>query len=252
MRKLIKEGLVALVLSLGVTAPVSAGPFEDAVAAYDRGDYVAAHRLFRPLADQGDALAQFNLGLMYANGQGVPQNDAEAFGWFRSAADQGLADAQYNLGLMYLNGKSPLNMFVSDPKSADVVKKIHYASAVEWFRKAADQGHALAQYNLGSMYLSGQGVPQDYAEAVKWYRKAADQGFAPAQYNLGLMYDNGQGVPQDYVQAHKWLNLAVSRYPASDKENRDRAVRVRDRTAAKMTPAQIAEAQRLAREWKPQ
>ena len=74
------------------------------------------------------------------------------------------------------------------------------------------------------MYREGPGLPQDYAEAVKWYRKAADQGYAYAQNNLGLMYRDGRGVPQDYVQAHKWLNLAAARYRASETENRNKAI----------------------------
>jgi len=126
-----------------------------------------------------------------------------------------------------------------------------FAGAAKHFREAAEQGDAWGQALLGSMYNEGQGVPQDYAEAVTWYRKAAEQGNASAQFNLGFMYDNGQGVPQDYVRAHKWTNLAVSRYPASEKGRREKAVKNRDIIAAKMTPAQVAEAQKLAREWKP-
>ena len=120
-----------------------------------------------------------------------------------------------------------------------------------WYRKAADQGRADAQFNLALMYANGQGVPQDHAEAMTWYRKAAEQGDAAAQLNLGVMYHVGQGVPQDYVQAHKWYNLAASRFPASDSEKAANAVKNRDAVTAKMTAAQIAEAQRLAREWKP-
>jgi TPR repeat protein len=101
------------------------------------------------------------------------------------------------------------------------------------------------------MYYTGEGVPQDYAEAIKWYRKAAEQGDARAQFNLGNMFRTGKGVPQDYVEAHRWLNLAAANYPASEKEKRDRAASNRDNVAAKMTPAQIAKAQKLAREWKP-
>jgi hypothetical protein len=86
---------------------------------------------------------------------------------------------------------------------------------------------------------------------MKWYRLAADQGNPNAQNNLGHMYRNGEGAPQDYVQAHMWFNLAASRIPASEKKERDNAIEARDFTASKMTPAQIAEAQRLAREWKP-
>ena len=96
------------------------------------------------------------------------------------------------------------------------------------------------------MYDHGQGVPLDYALAVSWYRKAAEQGDGSAQNNLGVMYENGQGVPQDYVQAHMWFNLA-----GALAGEREKSVKNRDRVAAKMTPAQIAEAQRLASEWKP-
>ncbi len=124
-----------------------------------------------------------------------------------------------------------------------------YAKAVGWWRKAAEQGYAKAQYNLGVMYDEGLGVPQDYAEAVKLYRKAAEQGDAVAQGNLGLMYDNGQGVTQDYAQAHKWYNLAASRFPPG--EDHDRAVKDSNIVAICMTPAQISEAQKLAREWTP-
>ena len=92
-------------------------------------------------------------------------------------------------------------------------------------------------------------MPKD--DAAAWYRKAAEQGDANAQFNLGLMYAKGQGVPQDYAAAHKWLNLAASRFPASEVELRNNAVKARKAIAKRMTPAQIAEAQRLAREWKP-
>ena len=122
-----------------------------------------------------------------------------------------------------------------------------YATALREFRPLAEQGDPRAQGYLGFMYSHGQGVPQDYAEAVKWYRKAAAQGQAHAQNNLGFMYGNGQGVPQDYVQAHFWFNLAASHVPPGT--FRDMAVENRDVFATKMTPAQIAEAQRMAREW---
>lgn len=116
-----------------------------------------------------------------------------------------------------------------------------YAEAAKWYRLAAEQGDAPAQATLGFMYIQGQGLVQDYAEAVKWYRLAAEQEHATAQYNLGVMYAQGQGVAQDYVRAHMWFNLgAVS-------GNAD-AVTNRDATANQMTPQQIGEAQKLARE----
>ena len=83
------------------------------------------------------------------------------------------------------------------------------AEAVRWYRLAADQGDANAQYNLGLKYASGEGVPEDDAEAVRWYRLAADQGLAIAQNNLGLMYASGEGVPEDDAEAVRWYRLAA-------------------------------------------
>ncbi len=164
----------------------AAGPLEDGLAAYDRGDFATAMRLWRPLAEQGNVTAQYNLGVMYAKGRGVPQDYVQAYLWFNLAASR-LSDVKH----------------------------------------------------------------RDDAEAVKWYRLAAEQGYASAQYNLGLMYAKGQGVPQDYVQAHMWFDLAASRFPARKAKRRDQAIGNRAFVASKMTPAQLAEAQRLAREWKP-
>ena len=96
------------------------------------------------------------------------------------------------------------------------------------------------------MYAKGEGVPQDYTEAIVWYRQAAEQGLALAQRNLGEMYASGRGVPQDNVEAHMWLNLAASRSSGTDREW---AVTVRDDLATRMTPADLSEAQRRAREW---
>ncbi len=118
----------------------------------------------------------------------------------------------------------------------------------EW-RPLAEQGNANAQFFLGVMYDKGQGVRQDLREAARWFRKAAEQGVAEAQSNLGFMYGYGEGVPQDYAQAYMWYDLAASRFPPG--EGRDIAVKNRDIVAKKMTPAQISEAQKLAREWKP-
>lgn len=128
-------------------------------------------------------------------------------------------------------------------------QKDDYATALQLLRPLANQGDADGQVTLGEMYREGRGVPQDYAQAVAWFRKAADQGSANGQSSLGLMYEAGWGVPQDYVLAHMWYNLAASR--AVNDASKGVAAIYRDLVAAKMTPAQIAEAQRLAREWKP-
>jgi uncharacterized protein len=120
----------------------------------------------------------------------------------------------------------------------------NWYESVKWARKAADQGNADAEGGLGELYGAGRGVLQDHAEAAKWLRKAADQGNANAQYDLGIAYFKGLGVPQDYAIAYMWLNLGAAG------GNKD-AAKFRDALTANMTPAQIAAAQRLAREWKP-
>ena len=190
-------------------------------------DYVAAVSWYRMAADRGYADAQNNLGIMYKNGRGVAQDDAIALSWFRKAADQGNATAQTNLGNMYDTGRGV---------SQD------YAAAVIWYRKAADQGFATAQNNLGNMYKNGRGVAQDDAIALSWFRKAAYQGHASAQNNLGNMYKNGSGAPQNYVQALKWYVLSSASGNQQAKVNRDEVV-------AKMTPTEIAQAQRFASAW---
>ncbi len=157
-----------------------------------------------------------------------------ALGEWRPLAEQGNANAQFFLGVMYDKGRGV-------PED--------YAKAMKWYRKAAEHGVAKAQHFVGVMYDIGEGVPQDYAKAMKWYRKAAEQGYAEAQTNLGRMYYKGLGVPPDYLQAHMWYNRAASRLPPG--EDRDNAVKNRDIVAKRMTPAQISEAEKLARERRP-
>ena len=162
---------------------------------------------------------------------GVGTAQPESIEELRARAEQGDADAQSSLGLAYATGRG-----VSQDD----------AEAARWYRLAANQGEALAQYNLGFAYATGRGVPQDDAEAVRCYRLAGDQGNPSGQLNLGLMYATGRGVPQDYVQAYMWLSLSASR---SSGETRDSAANSRDRAASRLTPDQLAEAQRLASEW---
>ena len=104
MKPALKYALAAIILVLSLTTPVAAGPLDDADAAYSKGDHAAALRLLRPPANQGDAVAQYNLALMYSRGDGVPQSYAEAVKWFRLAADQGNINAQLNLGNKYAVG----------------------------------------------------------------------------------------------------------------------------------------------------
>jgi len=125
-----------------------------------------------------------------------------------------------------------------------------YPTALRLLRPLASKGNADAQNNLGLMYAKGQGVQQDYTEAAKWYRMAADKGVPSAQNNLGAMYASGQGVPVDYVEAYMWFTLAASYFTASAPEERSKVAKNRDAVAVNITPAQIAEAQKLARDWK--
>jgi len=126
--------------------------------------------------------------------------------------------------------------------------KQDYTEAVRWYRKAAAQGHASAQYELGLRYDLGQGVRQNSSEAVRCYLKAAEQGDAQAQSKRGAMYEVGQRLRKDYVQAYMWMHLAASRSTGAPAKI---CAKARDRLAAKMSPAQIAEARRRARHWKP-
>ena len=201
-----------------------AGDFEDGVAAAQKGDFATALRLWKPLAEQGNSSAQYNLGLMYDNGQGVAQDYKTAVKWYTLAAEQGIADAQTNLGAMYQTGHGVAQ---------------DYKTAVKWYTLAAEQGNAKAQTLLGVMYSFGQGVAQDYKTAVKWYTLAAEQGNAKAQILLGAMYETGQGVAQDYVKAHTWFNISAIDGDAD-------AIKFRDDVAKKMTSAQIEKAQQLA------
>ena len=174
--------------------------FQAGADAYYRKDFTTAYREFLPLAEQGVAEAQYSLGVMYADGRGVPENDTVAVKWYRLAAEQDYAEAQVNLGLMYVKGEGV---------------RQDYSEAVRWFRKAAYQGHADAQVALGVMYHNGTGVPQNYPEAVHLYGLAAEQGNAVAQYNLGETFYNGMGVPQDYSEAVRWFRKAADQGDAA-------------------------------------
>ena len=122
-----------------------------------------------------------------------------------------------------------------------------YATALKAFQSLAAQGNAEAQNNLGELYAIGQGVSQDYAQARQWYEKAAAQGNALAQNNLAELYYAGLGVPQDDVRAYMWVNLAAAHMTGDEQKQ---AVENRDDVARRMTPAQVAEAQRLSQQFK--
>jgi len=180
-------------------------------------------------AEAGDAKAQNDLGVMYELGQGVDTNFANAIIWYRLSAQQGNIEAQCNLGRLYISGQG-------------VAK--NYDEALKWATQAAGRGNAHAQGILALMYEKGQGVTRDYTTAIKWCRRAAQQGDKFAQMFLAIMYQDGEGVTQDYVEAYKWYNLAAAQEANSASDARDTIARL-------MTPSQIAEGQRLAREFVP-
>ncbi len=148
---------VTTAIGASVVGPAAAGPLEDGLAAYHERDYAKAFELFRPLAEGGNATAQFELGTLYAEGKGVEQSDTTAASWFHRAAEQGNAEAQYNLAVSYAEGLG--------------VKKDD-AVAAKWFRRAAEQGMPYAQLNLGFLYAAGRVSPPDNIEAVKWLELA--------------------------------------------------------------------------------
>src|SRR5918992_5533265 len=152
------NSLLAIVCFLGASSFAASNTFDDALAAYERGDYVQAMKLFRQLAEKGHQWAQRRMGLMYAEGKGVPQDFEEAVKWYRLAAAQGYAPAEYSLGVAYEKGQGV-------PQD--------YREAVKWYRIAAAQGNELAQVNLGVMYSNGRGVGQDFARAHMWFDLAA-------------------------------------------------------------------------------
>ena len=135
--------------------------------------------------------------------------------------------------------------WADDQAGAEAFERSDYATALRELRPLAEHGDGLAQSMLGWMYEWGEGVPKDYVQARLWYEKAAAQGSPDAQFTLGQLYAKGQGVTQNHVQAHMWYNLAA----ANGEEN---GTKWRDFVARMMTPVQIAQAQKLAREWKPQ
>jgi TPR repeat protein len=216
-RSVLAVGAVVL-LAAGFTLGVYREPFVQAGA-----DLVAAVGYSPPVQVADDAIAAYQKA-----------DYAAALKLAQPLADGGDVRAQSLVGLMYYRGRGA---------RADA------AEAVKWFRRAADGGDAAAGFYLGVMFAEGRGVPQDYEEAAVWYRRAADLGDAQALYNLGLAFAKGEGVAQDSVNAHMLLNLAAARFP--DSRGRGAAVTSRDVVAKEMTPEQLAEAQRRARDWKP-
>jgi TPR repeat protein len=212
----------------------------DAAAQYNLGmmyylglgiprDYKEAIKWLRKAAELGNSKAQCVLGLMYYRGEGIPRDYKEAVRWYQKAAEQGNAIAQFGLGDMYNTGQGV---------------PVDYKNAVRWYKKAAEQGIPEAQFALGGMYTSGHGVPKNDKESVKWFARAADQGYAMAQLVLGLTYAGGIGVIEDYIEAYKWYLLAAM---SGEKDVHAGAQAGKEDLRQRMTTSQVEEAQRRAK-----
>jgi TPR repeat protein len=213
---------------------------------------------------KGEALAQFGLGYMYRTGTGVTKDTAKALELLQQSAAQGHPYGQTELGVMYWNGDGvpkdkdkAVQLFIKAAEQGYIFAQNKVAiayevgwgvaknavKAFEWYQKAAIAGDASSQSALGRMYLSGEGIPKDDMKALEWNLKAAAQGDEEAQFRLGMAYLWGHGVATDNVLAYAWSNLANAK-------GVDRALNIRIMAENKMTPAEIAEAQRLSSGWK--
>ena len=192
MKKLLTA--LVIIVSLGTAGAVCAQDFDKGLRAAQSGDFATALKEWTVLAEQGNADAQFNLGVMYANGNGVVQDYKEAVKWYRKAAEQGNALAQSNLGFMYKKGDG----VVQD-----------YKEAVKWYRKSAEQGDASAQNNLGVRYGTGQGVIQDNVYAHMWFNIAASNGNADAVKGRDIVAE--QMTSSQMAEAQKLARACVAK-----------------------------------------
>jgi TPR repeat protein len=225
---------VVLLVSVGlVAAPaVAADPvMEEAFRAIQADDYARAVKLLRPKAEEGNTEAQFLLGLMYRDGDGVPQDGRQAANWLRRAADAGHIGAQYNYGYMLYAGLAGVREDETEGfrRIADAAERGYAlaqvtggrirlyhsgglkdpAAAVRFFRMAADQGNADGLFYLGLVHDFGYGIPQDQSKAVPLYATAAELGHIRAQAHLGISFEKGEGVAPDMAQALIWVRRAA-------------------------------------------
>ncbi|MEM7407823.1 MAG: tetratricopeptide repeat protein [Pseudomonadota bacterium] len=199
----IKRFVAGFFVVIGVTGPMTAaaanddGTFARGYAAFQAGRFDDAMKLWEPLAEAGDARAQFNLGVMHAEGRGTGhsgRNMRKAAGWWRRAGAQGHTRALHNLALAHIGG---------------VIGGQDYAQAVNYLEQAAKGGFANSQYTLGKMYHYGLGVVRNYSESARYFEMAAEQGFIKAAYNLGKAYRDGHGVGVDHGASVKWFRVAA-------------------------------------------
>ncbi len=244
--------------ALPASADVAAG-----MEAFKNKDYAKAYREWKTAAEAGVAEAQFDLGVLYAQGRGVSRDLTAATKWYRKAADQGNAAAEFALGQMYSLG------WGVPRDEADALRWIQMANdpdsdgpptdwaliegygvprdqkqAAYWYELAANKGHAEAQYNLGRLYATGEGVHQDQEQALRWIRASASQGYPPAQARFGTRYATGSGITQDHRLAYFWLTVAYLR-------GEKNIEKLRKEEATKLSPEVVASTEQQAQNWKP-
>ena len=227
------------VLFLAAIAPAFAGPFDDGMAAYKKGDWGKAFEILKPIAEAENsqsAVAQERIAHLYERGNGTPKDITAAAKYFQKAATAGDATAAAHLGRFYRLG-------LGVPKNG--------VEASRWSIKGAAQGNAIAESNLGYMALEGMGGPADAVAAAGWFKRSADQGDASAMLGLGGLYEQGRGVPKDVVLARKWYVLASVDDGEYDPDTFARAKKAAEALAGKMTPAQVAQADKLVADFKP-
>ena len=200
-------------------------PFELARESLSNEDLAESVRLYREAAEQGHVGAQFSLGVLTALGKGVTRDTEEAVRLYREAADRSDGRAQYTLGEKFNQG---VQARTSGPPDTDL-----------WLRRLARLGESTNPLAVGSDYHFGvDGLAADVAEAFSWYSKAAEQGHVMAWRRLGEMHATGRGTPEDFVRAHMWFTLCAEQGIGD-------AEAWRDYLAARMSPEQIAESERL-------
>ncbi len=255
--------IIAALAFLCFTATAQAD-FLEGWRAYQQGDFTTALQHWTRLAENGDPVSQYNVGVMYDEGTGVRRDPAKVVAWWNKAADQGHLTAQHNLALLliergrtqdfrkaaYWLKRAAADGFVLSQYS---LAKLYATGlgverdndlALDLFLKAGDAGFVKAQYNLGKIYRDGIGVAADPVVSVDWFRKAAVQGYAKAQEKLAIRFARGTGVQRDVIEALKWAILASQAGRASVQTTLDELHEA-------MGPRQIAEAQSRAEAFQP-
>ena len=190
MGKTITRAFYRLILTAALLAACGGAraDFQDGLEAYNSGNYLLAFDEFRALALNGDAAAQYRLGVMYTKGQGVPKDDKQAASWYLKAAEQDDTRAQFAVAEMYAKGQGVPQ---DDKQSA------------QWYLKAADHGLPKAQYTAGLMYARGQGVPQDFIQAHKWLCLAGDMAVSSKGWIEERM--TPEQIKKAQVLVQEWL-----------------------------------------------